>query len=396
LSCLAAKLVKVAKISILLPVFNTAPFLGECLDSILAQTEPDWELLAVDDFSTDESLSILEKYERRDERIRVFSKEESPPPKNRSRLRPPQGGTPPPQKEELEFPLESRIESPLEGGRACSDFSEGVIPEKGIAPSLRLAFRQATGQLITRMDSDDRMLPQKLAALKNSLVKNGRGHVATGLIEYFSADGPGAGYRRYARWLNEVAMKGTHAENAYRECVIPSPCWMAWREDLEAITAFKDDIYPEDYDLCFRFLHAGFKIQVVPQLLHQWRDWPHRTSRTDERYADYSYLDLKAEWFARMNYDGSRSLVLWGAGRKGKRLARLFTQKRISFHWVCDNAGKWGKEIAGVTLENFEIIPAQPNPQIIVAVAAPDGQRGILDFFKKHSFEAGRDYFFFC
>ena len=334
------------KISILLPVYNTAPFLGECLGSILAQTEQHWELLAVDDFSTDDSRSILEDYAKMDARIRVLYKNES--------------------------------------------------PQKGIAPSLRLAFRQATGQLITRMDSDDRMLPEKLAALKNLLVENGNGHVATGLVEYFSAEGTGAGYRRYARWLNEVAMSGTHAANAYRECVVPSPCWMAWRQDLEAISAFQDDIYPEDYDLCFRFLRAGFKILSVPQVLHQWRDWPQRTSRNDERYRDISFPGLKADWFARMDYDGSRPLVLWGAGRKGKRLARLFLDKGMPFHWVCDNAGKWGKKIARVTMESFEIIPAQPNPQIIVAVAAPDGQRTILDFLKKYGLVAGKDYFIFC
>lgn len=334
------------KISILLPVFNTAPFLRECLDSILAQAEPDWELLAVDDYSTDDSLSILQEYAHKDEQIQVIIKD---------------GAT-----------------------------------EKGIAPSLRLAFRQATGQLVTRMDSDDRMLPQKLAALKQVLVKNGRGHVATGLVEYFSAEGPGEGYRRYARWLNEVAMNGTHAENTYRECVIPSPCWMAWRQDLDVAAAFQEDIYPEDYDLCFRFLHAGFKICAVPQVLHYWRDWPQRTSRTSEHYRDNSYLDLKADWFARMDYDSTRPLVLWGAGRKGKRLARLFTEKGIRFHWVCDNAAKWGKEIAGVTMESFEIIPALKNPKIIVAVAGPDDQQVIEGFMEKHSFEAGRDYLFFC
>jgi glycosyltransferase involved in cell wall biosynthesis len=331
------------KISILFPVFNTASFLRECLDSIIAQTEQDWELLAVDDFSTDESLVILEEYARIEKRIRVFQNE-----------------------------------------------------KKGIAPTLRLAFQKSTGALVTCMDSDDRMMPKKLAALKNVLMKIGKGHVATGLVEYFSADELGAGYRSYARWLNEVAINGTHAENIYRECVIPSPCWMAWREDLEAAGAFQEDIYPEDYDLCFRFLKAGFKIDAAPEVLHLWRDWPLRTSRTDELYHDNSFLDLKADWFARMDYDGSRPLVLWGAGRKGKRLAKLFTHKGISFHWVCDNAGKWGKAISGVIMENFEMIPSLIRPQIIVAVAGPEDQRVILEFLEKHSFESGQDYFFFC
>ena len=46
-------------ISILMPVKNTAPFLIECLESIIRQTETDFELIAIDDHSSDESYSIL-------------------------------------------------------------------------------------------------------------------------------------------------------------------------------------------------------------------------------------------------------------------------------------------------------------------------------------------------
>ncbi len=330
-------------ISILLPVFNTAPYLRECLDSILAQTEEDWELLAVDDFSTDKSPQILQEYARQDSRIRFFTNE-----------------------------------------------------KKGIVPALRLAFQQSTGQLVTRMDSDDRMLPQKLAFLKKLLVKHSEGHVATGLVKYFSSDGVGEGYRRYAAWLNRLALEGRHFDEIYRECTIPSPCWMAWRSDLERCGAFTEDTVPEDYDLAFRFREAGFKIVTHSEVLHEWRDRPDRTSRTDEQYLDNSYLDLKTDWFLRSDYDTGRPLVLWGAGRKGKRLAGLFGERDVPFRWVCDNAGKWGHRIGGVEMESFEILAEMPDAQIIIAVAAPDGQREILDFFKKNGLVAGRDYFFFC
>lgn len=59
------------RVSILMAVFNAQKFLGEALDSVLAQTEPSWELICVDDASTDGSLSILQAYAARDSRIRV-------------------------------------------------------------------------------------------------------------------------------------------------------------------------------------------------------------------------------------------------------------------------------------------------------------------------------------
>lgn len=62
-----------AKVSVIIPVFNTAEFIGEALDSIIGQTLPDIEVICIDDGSSDDSLSILEGYAKKDERIRVYS-----------------------------------------------------------------------------------------------------------------------------------------------------------------------------------------------------------------------------------------------------------------------------------------------------------------------------------
>jgi len=61
--------------SIVIPVYNVAPYLRECLDSVLAQTYADWEAICVDDGSTDGSGAILDEYAAKDGRIRVVHKE---------------------------------------------------------------------------------------------------------------------------------------------------------------------------------------------------------------------------------------------------------------------------------------------------------------------------------
>lgn len=63
------------KFSIIIPVYNVAPYLRKCLDSVLAQTFTDWEAICVDDGSTDGSGAILDEYAARDSRFRVFHKE---------------------------------------------------------------------------------------------------------------------------------------------------------------------------------------------------------------------------------------------------------------------------------------------------------------------------------
>ena len=60
------------KISVIIPVYNVEKYLGECLDSILAQTFQDFEIICVDDGSTDKSLEILQEYKRKDDRFVIL------------------------------------------------------------------------------------------------------------------------------------------------------------------------------------------------------------------------------------------------------------------------------------------------------------------------------------
>ncbi len=60
-------------VSILVPVYNTAPYLKECVDSLTGQTYHDLQIVFIDDGSTDGSRAILEELARRDKRIEVFS-----------------------------------------------------------------------------------------------------------------------------------------------------------------------------------------------------------------------------------------------------------------------------------------------------------------------------------
>lgn len=63
---------KTIKFSVLVAVYNAAPYLRACLDSILHQSVDDLQILCVDDASTDDSLSILSEYAARDERVEVI------------------------------------------------------------------------------------------------------------------------------------------------------------------------------------------------------------------------------------------------------------------------------------------------------------------------------------
>lgn len=65
--------VEKVKISIIIAVYNAEKYLKQCLDSLLKQTFSKFEVICVNDGSTDGSLAVLEQYQRRDERIRVYT-----------------------------------------------------------------------------------------------------------------------------------------------------------------------------------------------------------------------------------------------------------------------------------------------------------------------------------
>ena len=331
------------KVSVLMPFKNTEEFLGECLRSLLAQSYEDWDLLAVDDHSTDKSTDIVRKFSELDNRILIFTNSGN-----------------------------------------------------GIIPALRLAYAESSGAFITRMDSDDVMAPDKLKNLVDQLHHSGPGHIAQGQVKYFSDLGISDGYARYERWLNKLIAEGTNFNEIYKECVIASPCWMVFRKDLDRCGAFQSNTYPEDYDLTFRFYKHGLKCIPCNKVLHFWRDYPTRTSRISEHYAQNYFLEIKISYFLELDKDHNRPLAVWGAGTKGKTIAKYLINRDIPFYWLCDNPKKIGKKIYGMELQPFRILESLKSPQSIVTVANEADQKEIGQYLRQLSLNGETDCFFFC
>ena len=64
-----------AQVSVIIPAYNAHEYIGECLNSVLAQTLSDIEILVVDDGSTDDTLSCVQAFAATDSRIKVFSQQ---------------------------------------------------------------------------------------------------------------------------------------------------------------------------------------------------------------------------------------------------------------------------------------------------------------------------------
>ena len=322
---------------------DTAPYLPECLDSIIAQSYQNWELIAVNDHSTDATPEILQQYAEKDPRIRVFHSD-------RPRL----------------------------------------------IPTLQVGYAQAKGALINRMDSDDKMPEYKIQVLVDEWLKYGKGTVIAGGTEHFVDEGKvGGGFIRYENWLNQLARTGTHYQQIYKECVIPSHCWIIHKDDFEAAGAFEPVVYPEDYDLCFRFYKNQLKVIGIDTILHYWRDRSNRISRTWKEYEDNRYFDLKLRYFYELDRDKNRPLVIWGAGNHGKALVKRLQTYNDEIIWVCDNENKTGKDIYGIIMEHASVIPAMKNPQILIAISSPKETGKVKKQLEMWDKKPVGDYWFF-
>ena len=325
-----------------MPVKNASAFLTDSIDSIINQSYSNWELIAVDDHSDDHSRTVIEQYAQKDQRIQCI-----------------------------------------------------VNDGSGIISALQTAYALSTGDLITRMDADDQMATDKLSVLHNNLVTHGPGYIAVGGVKYFSDDILGDGYKRYELWLNQLTATGENFTELYRECVIPSPCWMMYREDLERIGAFDSEIYPEDYDLAFRMYQGELEVIPCDQQIHLWRDHPDRSSRNDPNYLDNRFISLKCHHFMNYNFE-DRPLIVWGAGKKGKSIIQHLKKQLPDLYWITENENKIDKEIYGITVQSPELITELFLPQVIVAIANPEEQAEV----EQRLFDMGLypmvDYFLFC
>jgi len=323
-----------------MPMRNAVPYLNECILSIINQTNINWELIVVNDHSTDLSYDVLSKFAEQDKRITILN-------------------------------------------------AKG----KGIIDALQQAYSKTSGAYITRMDADDIMPEQKLELMLNQLLKTPN-TVVTGKIKYIG-ENLREGYQKYEAWMNEMMENNTHHHYMYKECVIPSPAWMTSRVLFDSVGGFTSNTYPEDYDLTLRFYKANIPIIAVNELVHIWRDYQERTSRNDSNYSFNSFEVLKTQYFIDIDYDQSKTLVIWGAGKKGKKIAQLLIEHNIKFIFACNNPKKINKDIYGLNMENIEtIFDKSTNYQNIIAVANPDEQFEIKTTLKNELTNV--EPFWFC
>lgn len=329
-----------------MPVWNAAATVGRAIASVRAQTWGDWELIVVDDGSTDGTREALRELAEAEPRMRVIA-----------------------------------------AGHA------------GVAAAANAAMAAARGEFIARMDADDVSHPERLAEQVAFFDRreNAAVGVAGSLVAFGGDRAANAGYALHVDWSNTLVTAEEIALNRFVEQPVVNPSTMFRRELVVRHGGFRDGDFPEDYELWLRWIDAGVRVEKVPRVLLTWHDAPTRATRTDDRYAAEKFFRVKAEWIARelARVAGARSVWVWGAGRPTRKRAAWLAGHGVRIAGYVDvDAKKIGRGIGGTGLPVIgpEALPA-PGEIFVLGYVTRRGARELHRAeLRRRGYAEGRDF----
>jgi GT2 family glycosyltransferase/uncharacterized protein YqgV (UPF0045/DUF77 family) len=200
-----------------MPAYNYGRFLREAVDSVLAQTDSDWELLILDDNSSDNTWEVLSTYS--DPRIRTFRSDRN----------------------------------------------------LGAGASLNALFEESSGELIAHLDADDRYDPEFVARQRAFLAEHPDVDICGTYVNEIGVDGGRTDAWQAAAWFNHTLDLNDPENWVWQNRLSHGSC-MVRRQVFDNVGSLDPELRTVvDWDLWVRALAAGHRFAVIPEALFEWR-----------------------------------------------------------------------------------------------------------------------------
>ena len=332
------------RISIVMPFRNAAATLREALASVRAQTFADWELLAVDDRSTDDSTAVVAAFAAGDGRVRLLENQSS----------------------------------------------------RGVVGASETAGRAAKADWLARMDSDDVSHPErlerqwKLAEDRPELDVIGCGvEILTPL---------GDGMARHVDWVNSLKESREIANARFIENPLVHPSALMRKAAIQAAGGYREVPWAEDHDLWLRLLETGAMFGKVAGTLLGWRDSPGRLTRNDPRYGDVFRNKMRAHFLARLPAVIERGVVVAGAGPIGKAIAQELLLRGIGVRGFFEvHPRRIGEKIHGAEVAGLDEFGKKWRDAVMLgAVGVPGAREDIRRMAAETGYVEGEDFWALC
>jgi glycosyltransferase involved in cell wall biosynthesis len=332
------------QVSVLLPCFNAESTIEEALSSLADQSYRDFEVLCVDDGSTDKTVSILEDWNQRDSRFVVVKKN-----------------------------------------------------HRGVIQAANTGLTLCRAPIIVRMDADDRCHPDRIKLQREYLLDNPAVAVVGSLVNGFPRELVGEGFKLYYDWLNSLVTHEDISREIFIESPLANPSTTFRKSWVDRAGGYQDHGWPEDYDLWLRLYLAGAQFAKIPQVLLEWREHPERLTHQDSRYSVENFLRAKAHYLAKGPARGRDAVFIWGAGMTGRRISKHLAREGLPLTAFIDvDPKKIGSTRRGKPIISRDDLPAlwkqYQNPILLAAVRARKARPLIRENLKKLNLVEGQDW----
>jgi glycosyltransferase involved in cell wall biosynthesis len=327
------------EVSVILPFFNAEKTLSKAIESILNQTYPNFELLLIDNNSTDQSGWMAKKFAGQDSRIKIFKERNN-----------------------------------------------------GVAHAMNCGLKNSSGRFLGRMDADDISFADRFEKQVKFLKENpDTGMVGSG-VKYVSNQNNTEGFQRFVDWVNSFYTAEEIEINRFIEIPVVNPTILFRREVYEKYGGCIQGDFPEDYEMLLRFLEAGIKMEKLNEPLLEWHDYSTRLTRNDQRYSTDAFLGVKAKYFKM--YSEKHNLFhpeiwIWGAGRKTRQRAGMLEKEGLIIKGFIDVVKR------KTTVKNvihFREIPDPGKWFVVSMVTNPGAGVKIRNFLKDRNYKEGKDF----
>ena len=330
------------QVSVTIPAYNAASTLAVAVDSILAQTFTDFELIIVDDGSTDHTADIIRQYVAADSRVRGFT-----------------------------------------------------IIHSGVSVAANVAISEARADLVARMDADDYSHPERLA--KQVAYMHGHPEIGiVGTLVEFGGDRESAGgYARHVDWANSLVTPEEISLHRFQESPLPNPSTMFRRELFYKYGGYIDKEIPEDYELWLRWMSFDVQVGKIPEKLVVWNDPPTRLSRTSEACSIENFYKVKTPYLATWlidNVEPEKAIYVIGAGKMSRQRALLLEESGIVIAgWIDVDPKKIGNIVNGKRVYGRPVLKEAPC-FAVAYLAGHDANEQLLEFLNEEGLVMGKDY----
>lgn len=325
-------------ITVLLPFRNAASTLDEAIASITAQTCTDWELVLIDNASSDESPAIAQRWAGQDARIHVISE-----------------------------------------------------PTVGIAHALNTGLQHAQGRCIARMDADDVSHPERLAKQMAYMDAHPEIGVLGTRTRFATTVAKSSGMRWFVQWQNTILSPLDHYVKRFVDAPLPHPTVMFRRELVVQHGNYNSGPLPEDHELWLRWMDAGVRFAKLPEELLTWNDHPQRLSRTHANYSVDAFFDTKVKWLAKWlkRKLGGRPVIIAGTSSLCQQRARLLEAEGIAISAFTDVKPR---EVMGYTFIPHDGLPPAGEAFVVSFISQRGTGDRIAEFLISRGLVEGEDF----